>query len=128
MADVRGILVVNDHHEWVSGVYTRVGEPRVWITLDDPAYVEWAAKHQVHLPNGPARPLVRLLVWAAVQTPWGTWDNTANPVRTTQATTGECVQLTYTIGKYGCTGTYTSITYTEHDRAPQHVKIEREFI
>ena len=49
-ADVRGLLVVNDHHEWVNGVYTRVGEPRVWITLDDPAYVEWAAKHQVHLP------------------------------------------------------------------------------
>ncbi len=109
-------MVLNDHHEWVDGVYTRVGEPRVWIGLEDPAYVAWEADALDALD-----PLARLLVWAALEKPWGTWDNTSNPVCSTRETLGACVQLKYTIDKYGCTGAPTSITYTDRSGVSQHI-------
>ena len=123
MADVRDLLILNDHHEWVSGVYTRVGEPQVRVALDNPAYVEWAANHKVHLEHGPASPLVCLLVWAAVEKPWGTWDDVVCSTHAPEM--GACVQLKYTIDKYGCTGKYTSMTYKDHSGQVQHIYIKQ---
>lgn len=117
----RRLLVLNDHHTWVGGVYARVGEPHYWITLDDPAYVAW--DKSVQLQDGPASSLVRLLVWAALEKPWGTWDNASNPVCSTHAPElGACVQLGYTIDKYGSTGKYNSIKFTRSGKS-QSVRI-----
>jgi len=140
------IIVKNDQHEWVDSSYVHVGDPEICIDHTEPDYMEWAETHDVCIGMNArttppiagitATPQQKLLVWVAVTKPYGSWEDTSNPVRTTLSLEAlgndrvnglsipwvAKVQQNYTIGKWG-TADCSSIRYIKPSGQMQFVTI-----